>query len=191
MSGKACIGSRMIGWSGGSVSMRVMHMRRGLPLISAEQEPHLPALQFQRQARSLACVGLDLVDGVEDDHAFADRRCCSPRTCRPLLSPRQMRRVTMLRHGVSRLPGSRLASAVAVRRHVADAALSLGPVYFISSMICFSSAGISGIGACSTCIWPSGPLRTTRLTLPNSRLLSGKSSRKWPPRLSLRTGRRG
>src|SRR5437762_2098921 len=33
-----------------------MHMSRGLPLISAEQEPHLPALQFQRTARSLACV---------------------------------------------------------------------------------------------------------------------------------------
>ena len=32
--------------------MRVMHMRRGRPLISAEHEPHLPALQFQRQARS-------------------------------------------------------------------------------------------------------------------------------------------
>ena len=36
--------------------MRVMHMSFGMPLISAEQEPHLPALQFQRQARSLACV---------------------------------------------------------------------------------------------------------------------------------------
>ena len=32
-----------------------MHISRGLPLISAEQEPHLPALQFQRTARSLAC----------------------------------------------------------------------------------------------------------------------------------------
>ena len=32
-----------------------MHMRRGDPLISAEHEPHLPALQFQRQARSGAC----------------------------------------------------------------------------------------------------------------------------------------
>jgi len=39
-----------------SVSMRVMHMSFGMPLISAEQEPHLPALQFQRHARSLACV---------------------------------------------------------------------------------------------------------------------------------------
>src|SRR5678816_3144836 len=35
--------------------MRVMHARRGLPLISIEHEPHLPALQFQRSARSLAC----------------------------------------------------------------------------------------------------------------------------------------
>src|ERR1700750_3388374 len=34
--------------------MRVMHARRGLPLISIEHEPHLPALQFQRSARSLA-----------------------------------------------------------------------------------------------------------------------------------------
>ena len=32
-----------------------MHIRRGLPLTSAEHEPHLPALQFQRTARSLAC----------------------------------------------------------------------------------------------------------------------------------------
>ncbi len=29
-----------------------MHSSRGLPLISAEQDPHLPALQFQRIARS-------------------------------------------------------------------------------------------------------------------------------------------
>src|SRR5512140_65891 len=35
--------------------IRVMHARRGLPLISIEHEPHLPALQFQRSARSLAC----------------------------------------------------------------------------------------------------------------------------------------
>jgi hypothetical protein len=34
--------------------IRVMHARRGLPLISIEHEPHLPALQFQRSARSFA-----------------------------------------------------------------------------------------------------------------------------------------
>ena len=54
-----------------------MHMSLGMPLISAEQEPHLPALQFQRQARSLACVRLDLVHGVEHDHALGDFRWCS------------------------------------------------------------------------------------------------------------------
>ena len=56
MSGNACIGSTVIGCSVGRSSRRVMHMSRGLPLISAEQDPHLPALQFQRQARSGACV---------------------------------------------------------------------------------------------------------------------------------------
>jgi hypothetical protein len=29
-----------------------MHISRGLPLISAEHEPHFPALQFHRIARS-------------------------------------------------------------------------------------------------------------------------------------------
>src|SRR6267143_6338461 len=32
-----------------------MHISLGRPLISAEQEPHFPALQFQRTARSGAC----------------------------------------------------------------------------------------------------------------------------------------
>src|SRR6201999_2678079 len=56
MLGKARMGSMVMGLSVGKVSMRVMHMSLGMPLISAEQEPHLPALQFQRQARSGACV---------------------------------------------------------------------------------------------------------------------------------------
>src|ERR1700730_2872249 len=37
----------------------VLHIRRGKPSISAEQDPHLAALQFQRTARSeamLACT---------------------------------------------------------------------------------------------------------------------------------------
>ena len=46
-----------------------MHISRGLPLISAEHEPHLPALQFQRTARSGACSAWIAVHGVEDDHA--------------------------------------------------------------------------------------------------------------------------
>ena len=53
--GKVCIGSTVTGWSSGRSDRRVMHISLGMPLISAEQEPHLPALQFQRTARSLAC----------------------------------------------------------------------------------------------------------------------------------------
>src|ERR1043165_4933952 len=44
-----------MGSSSPNTFMRVMQARRGLPLISIEHEPHLPALQFQRSARSLAC----------------------------------------------------------------------------------------------------------------------------------------
>jgi hypothetical protein len=39
-----------------NVDIRVMQPSRGMPLISIEHEPHLPALQFQRQARSGASV---------------------------------------------------------------------------------------------------------------------------------------
>ena len=70
MIGKVFIGATVTGSPSGSVSMRVMHIRRGRPLISAEHEPHLPALQFQRQARSGASVGLDPVDDVEHDLAL-------------------------------------------------------------------------------------------------------------------------
>src|SRR5882724_5829362 len=41
-----------MGLSRGRASIRVLHVRRGRPLTSAEQEPHLPALQFQRTAKS-------------------------------------------------------------------------------------------------------------------------------------------
>jgi hypothetical protein len=35
--------------------MRVMHIRRGLPLISALHDPQRPALQFQRTASVGSC----------------------------------------------------------------------------------------------------------------------------------------
>ena len=52
MTGKARIGEIVIRSVVSSVLIRVMHMSRGLPFTSAEHEPHLPALQFQRTARS-------------------------------------------------------------------------------------------------------------------------------------------
>src|SRR5437870_12455709 len=54
--GNAFIGSIVTGLSSGRSLMRVMHMSLGMPFTSAEQEPHFPALQFQRQARSVAWV---------------------------------------------------------------------------------------------------------------------------------------
>ena len=54
-SGKVFNGSMVISRPVSSDDILVMHIKRGLPLISAEHEPHLPALQFQRQAMSGAC----------------------------------------------------------------------------------------------------------------------------------------
>src|SRR6266498_2418748 len=56
ITGKVFIGSTVTGFSNGSSLKRVIHKSFGIPLISAEHEPHLPALQFHRQARSVACV---------------------------------------------------------------------------------------------------------------------------------------
>src|SRR5579872_4854072 len=56
MRGNVWIGSTVTGRLRSSSLVRVMHIRRGRPLISAEHDPHLPALQFQRTAKSFACV---------------------------------------------------------------------------------------------------------------------------------------
>src|SRR5215472_3201626 len=56
ITGNAFIGSTVTGFSNGSSLSRVIHSNLGMPLISAEHDPHLPALQFHRQARSFACV---------------------------------------------------------------------------------------------------------------------------------------
>src|SRR5438309_11274412 len=54
--GNAFIGSTVTGLSKGSSLSRVIHISFGIPFTSAEHEPHLPALQFHRHARSVACV---------------------------------------------------------------------------------------------------------------------------------------
>jgi hypothetical protein len=56
MTGKVRIGVTVIVSSWSKSDSRLMQSRRGRPLISAEQDPHLPALQFQRTARSPAWV---------------------------------------------------------------------------------------------------------------------------------------
>src|SRR5438876_4715778 len=52
MTGNVFMGTTVMGWSRGSASMRVLQVSRGRPFTSAEHEPHFPALQFQRTARS-------------------------------------------------------------------------------------------------------------------------------------------
>src|SRR5581483_1280046 len=47
--GKAFIGATVTGRSSGKSVRLVMHISFGSPLTSAEQEPHLPALQSTRQ----------------------------------------------------------------------------------------------------------------------------------------------
>ena len=116
--GKARIGSTVTGFDRSSWFSRVMHIRRGLPFTSAEHDPHLPALQFQRTARSLACSAWIwwTASSTTMPSDTVGRVVAGTRRRAP--SPRQIRNVACC------------------RRH-----------YFISSMICFSSSGISGIGA--------------------------------------------
>ncbi len=60
MTGKVRIGDTVIVSVSSNVDIRVMHISRGRPLISALHDPHLPALQFQRTAMSpawVACSG--------------------------------------------------------------------------------------------------------------------------------------
>ena len=56
ITGNARSGVTVITSSSVKVDIRVMHSSLGRPLISALHDPHLPALQFQRTARSPAWV---------------------------------------------------------------------------------------------------------------------------------------
>ena len=52
ITGKVRSGVTVMTCSSVKVLIRVMQSSRGWPLISALHDPHLPALQFQRTARS-------------------------------------------------------------------------------------------------------------------------------------------
>src|SRR5262245_8261278 len=72
--------------------MRVMHERRGRPLISMLQEPHFPALQFQRRARSFACCdwircstsSTTMPGSTSTENSLKSPPCASPRQIRNL-----------------------------------------------------------------------------------------------------------
>ena len=71
-----------------------MHISRGLPLISAEHDPHFPALQFQRHGQVRRLLRLDLVHRVEHDHALRDLGGV-------VLEARRRRRARFARFGTS------------------------------------------------------------------------------------------
>ena len=155
-----------------------MHISRGLPLISAEHEPHLPALQFQRTARSGACVGLDPVDDVEDDHALVDLDAVVLAARRPSSSPRQIRNVAR------RSPSVSPPSASARQLVVGQVLLELA-----RARTARSSSGRHRRAAAARDHDASSPsARQIRVDLaPLVGLMPGKSSRVWPPRLSARS----
>ena len=91
MTGKVRIGVTVMVSLGSKSESRVMHSSRGRPLISALQEPHLPALQFQRTARSPAWVACSRWMRVEHDLALGDLDGVVAEARRRASSPRQTR----------------------------------------------------------------------------------------------------
>ena len=165
-----------------------MHISRGLPLISAEHEPHLPGLAVPAAREVGRLLGLDLVHGVEHDHALADlgRVVVLNSPALAVAAPDAKRRLRSWSDRLVSLPRdspvqTSVRPAVGQIGHVA-----LLIAHFISSITCFSSAGIGGIGTRSTCI-RRPPRARHDVELAELGALSGKSSRKCPPRLSLRS----
>ena len=146
-SGKARIGSTVTGSSSGrSVEPRHAHQARHAVDLGRARAA-LAGLAVPAHGEVVGLLGLDLVDGVEHDHALGRPRSCSRWNAPPFASPRQMRKV-------------------AVRHH------------FISSMICFSSAGSARERhAARAASRRPAPLRTTMLNLPKRRVLVRDSRR--------------
>ena len=148
-----------------------MHISFGMPLISAEHEPHLPALQFQRHGevvglrrpgsrarrRARPCprrrLGRVVANSPVAVVAAPDLETCVRRVRR--------RRPALLRRGVRvdgmcRRPSSEWRSLL----HLLDDLPS-------------ARSGIGGIGSRASCIAPFAPLRTTMLNVAERRILVG------------------
>src|SRR5688500_12971814 len=125
------------------------------------------------------------MDRVENDHALGDARRVVLELSIPAGSaaPDSEDRAAGFGAGAGVAPRR---GALAALDDVSRECAGCGH-YLFSSMICFRSSRISGIGSRATCISPPGPRRMTMLNLPNDGFLSGKSSRKCPPRLSRRS----
>ena len=94
ITGKVRIGVTVTTSSSAKVDIRVMHISRGLPLTSAEHEPHLPALQFHRTARSgvwVCCRRWMMSSTTSPSLTSTVKSCSAP----PASSPRHTRKVAL------------------------------------------------------------------------------------------------
>src|SRR4029077_4715686 len=90
MTGKAFTGSIVTGFSNGNSLIRVMHISFGIPVTSAGTEPHCPPFHFAGTRTALPCLtvpsarkirrlrALDVMHGIEHDHAFGYLGCVIP-----------------------------------------------------------------------------------------------------------------
>ena len=150
------MGSTRIASPAGNPSSRDLHISLGRPLISALQQPHFAALQFQRTARSFACVRW--ISRMASSTTIPTSAAISYSTKPPPeLSPRQTSNRRVLTSAPRPCAPRRAAASSATR-----------------------TAGRS-----STCM-PSSPLLTTRLCSRQWPSYAGWSSRLCAPRLSVR-----
>ena len=101
--GKVFIGATVMGTEVSSALIRVMHISRGFPFTSALHEPHFPALQFQRTARSPAWVAWSTCRTSRRTMPSSQGTSYS-RSCPPEASPLQIRSFATraIRHPSSR-----------------------------------------------------------------------------------------
>ncbi len=94
ITGNVRIGVTVMVSSSENVLIRVMHISFGMPLISALHEPHLPALQFQRTARSGAWVACSRwMTSSTTSPSFTST--AKSRSSPPSASPRQTRNLPL------------------------------------------------------------------------------------------------
>ncbi len=123
----------------------------------------LPCLAVPAHREIARALSLDLMDGIENDHAFGDAgRVVLKLSARRRASPDSERRASRFGAGAAVAPRR---GALAALDDVACECLGRSHHSF-SSMIRFRSSRISGMGSRVTCISPPGPRRMTILNLP-------------------------
>src|SRR5690348_6650614 len=145
----------------------------GLPVDLGRTRSALAGLAVPADREVVRLVGLDLVNRVEDDHAFGDgRRVVHELAGRIVAAPHAERRTLGFSIGGPLLDGG----GVAGRLNDSDTFLGARSrlrAHFISSMTASSSGGIGGIVTRSSCMEPSAAFLSVMLNVPYFGSLSG------------------